>query len=46
MKTNVPYQYANLTSFTTFSRDFDSYKINNNSNISTLNLDIDKLNEN
>jgi hypothetical protein len=36
----LPYQYANLTSFTTLSSDYDSYKINNNCNISTLNLEI------
>ena len=28
------------------STDYDSYKINNNSNSSTLNLDIDNLTEN
>jgi hypothetical protein len=28
------------------STDYDSYKINNNSNPSTLNLDIDNLTEN
>ncbi len=32
----LPNQYANQTAFTTLSTDYDSYKINNNSNISTL----------
>ena len=42
----LPNQYANLTTFTALSTDYDSYKINSNSNISTLNLDIDNLTEN
>ena len=33
----LPYQYANLTTFTTLSNDYDLYKITNNSNISDLN---------
>ena len=32
----LPYQYANLTTFTTLSNDYDLYKITNNSNISDL----------
>jgi hypothetical protein len=39
----LPYQYANLTTFTILSNDYDSYKINNNSNLSNINLDIDNL---
>jgi hypothetical protein len=30
----LPYQYANLTSFTILSNDYDSFKINNTSNLS------------
>jgi hypothetical protein len=41
----LPNQYANLTAFTTLYTDYDSYKINNNSNISTLTLDIYNLTE-
>jgi hypothetical protein len=40
----LPYQYANLTAFTTLSSDYDSFI--NNSNISTLNFDIDNLTTN
>ena len=39
----LPYQYANLTSFTTLSNDYQQFKINNNTNLSTLNIDIDNL---
>ena len=39
----LPYQYANLTSFTILSDDYDSFKINNTSNLSNINLDIDNL---
>jgi hypothetical protein len=39
----LPYQYANLTSFTILSNDYDSFKINNTSNLSNINLDIDNL---
>ena len=33
----LPYQYANLTAFTTLSNDYEAYKITNNTNISNLN---------
>jgi hypothetical protein len=39
----LPYQYANLTSFTILSNDYDSFKISNTSNLSNINLDIDYL---
>ncbi len=39
----LPYQYANLTSFSILSNDYNSCKISNNSNLSTINLDIDNL---
>ena len=39
----LPYQYANLTTFTILSDDYDSFKINNTSNLSNINLDIDNL---
>ena len=39
----LPYQYANLTSFTILSNDYESFKINNTSNLSNINLDIDNL---
>jgi len=42
----LPLQYANLTSFTILSNDYDSYKITNNSNITTINIDIDNLTTN
>ncbi len=32
----LPYQYANLTSFTILSNDHDSFKINNTSNLSNI----------
>ena len=36
----LPYQYANLTAFTILSDDYDSFKINNTSNLSNINLDL------
>ena len=42
----LPYQYANLTSFTTLSNDYDAFKITNNSNLSIINNDIDNLTTN
>ena len=35
----LPYQYANLTRFTTLSNDYESYKITNNSRFETLSDD-------
>jgi len=42
----LPYTYANLTAFSNLSDNYDEFKINNSSNISTLNLDIDNINTN
>jgi hypothetical protein len=42
----LPYQYANLTSFTTLSNDYDAFKITNNSNLLIINNDIDNLSTN
>ncbi len=42
----LPNQYANLTTFTALSADYDSYKINNNSNIDNLTDDLSALNTN
>jgi len=42
----LPNQYANLTTFTALSTDYDSYKINNNSNIDNLTEDLSTLNTN
>ena len=42
----LPNQYANLTTFTALSADYDSYKINNNSNIDNLTEDLSTLNTN
>jgi hypothetical protein len=39
----LPFQYANLTSFTILSNDYETFKINNNSNLSNLNNDIDDI---
>jgi hypothetical protein len=39
----LPYQYANLTTFTILSNEYDSLKINNTSNLSNINLDTDNL---
>jgi hypothetical protein len=39
----LPYQYANLTSLSILSGDYDDYTINNNCNISTINLEIVNL---
>ena len=35
----LPYQYANLTRFTTLSNDYESYKITNNSRFETISND-------
>ena len=43
---SLPNTYANLTTFSTFSDDYDDYKIINNTNISILNLDIDNIQNN
>jgi hypothetical protein len=42
----LPNQYANLTTFTALSADYDLYKINNNSNIDNLTEDLSALNTN
>jgi hypothetical protein len=42
----LPYQYANLSSFTILSNDYDSFKIRNTSYLSNINLDIDNLTSN
>ena len=42
----LPYTYANLTAFSNLSDNYDEFKINNTSNISTLYLDIDNINTN
>ncbi len=42
----LPNQYANLTTFTALSADYDLYKINNNSNIDNLTEDLSTLNTN
>ena len=39
----LPFKYANLTSFTILSDDYDEHKINNISSISSLELDINNL---
>ncbi len=39
----LPHQYANLTSSTILSNDSDLFKINNTSNLSNINLDINNL---
>ena len=35
----LPYQYANLTAFTTLSDDYEAYKITNNTNFQILSED-------
>ena len=42
----LPNTYANLTTFSTLSDDYDDYKIINNTNISILNLDIENIENN
>jgi hypothetical protein len=42
----LPYQYANLTAFTTLSDDYEAYKITNNSYLSILDTDIQNLTTN
>ena len=37
----LPNQYANLTTFTNLSNNYDTFKINNTSNLSNINSDID-----
>ena len=39
----LPLQYANLSTFTILSNDYDTFKINNTSNLSVINTDIDNL---
>jgi hypothetical protein len=36
----LPYKYANLTTFSTLSDDYDAFNITNNSNLSTIYSDI------
>jgi hypothetical protein len=42
----LPFQYANLTSSTNLSNNYDTFKINNTSNLSNINSDIDNLTSN
>ena len=42
----LPYQYANLTRFTTLSNDYEAYKITSNSYLSILDTDIQNLTTN
>ena len=42
----LPYKYANLTTFTILSDDYDAFKITNNSKLSTIYSDIDNLTTN
>ena len=42
----LPNQYANLTTFTNLSNDYETFKINNTSNLSNINSDIDNLTSN
>ncbi len=42
----LPYKYANLTTFSTLSANYDAFKITNNSNLSTIYSDIDNLTTN
>ena len=42
----LPNQYANLQTFSTLSNNYNDYTINNNSNISNINTDIDNLTTN
>jgi hypothetical protein len=39
-------KFANLTTFTILSNDYDYFKISNNTNLSILNIDIDNLTTN
>ena len=39
----LPFQYANLTTFSILSEDHEQFKINNNTNLSILNIDIGNL---
>jgi hypothetical protein len=39
----LPNQYANLTKFTNLSNDYETFKINNTSNLLNINSDIDNL---
>ena len=39
----LPFQYANLSTFTILSNDYDTFKMNNISNLSNINLEIDNL---
>ena len=40
----LPFQYANLTTFTILSDNYDAYKITTNSSLTNINSDIDNLN--
>ena len=42
----LPFKYANLTTFTILSNDYEQFKISNNTNVSVLNIDIDNLTTN
>ena len=39
----LPYQYANLTAFTTLSDDYEAYKITNNTNFQILSDDYEQF---
>jgi hypothetical protein len=39
-------EYANLRTFTNLSNDYETFKINNTSNLSNINLDIDNIDTN
>ncbi len=39
----LPYQYANLTTFSILSEDYEQFKLNNTINLSILNIDIENL---
>ena len=39
----LPYKYANLTTFSILSEDYEQFKINNTTNLSILNIDIHNL---
>jgi hypothetical protein len=42
----LPNQYANSTTLTNLSNDYETFKINNTSNLSNMNSDIDNLTSN
>ncbi len=39
----LPFKYANLTTFSILSEDYEQFKINNSTNLSILNIDIHNL---